>query len=1347
MSQTNPPKLLLDFKARTDDKAGAEALEVTVKNDGGAAWADVLIIELHIPANLVTEPVNKASQAAPKSRKPPNMSKLAGVVTVPAGWTAWAFNKGDEHVVVVRVYNSELSLQTGVPVGTPTSLDANAAVTLRVPLKPEALSAQVTLRYGYQSIGGDETGVDKTRVDGKLELKPSNLPAFNPSVSLTVSHKNPTMIKPVSEVTISWKVENGVAATLRGPLPAGKAEFELSPDDDAKYKIAEGSLNILAVGPATYILDAEVKNPAGGPNVRVIRTLTLDIYSADQYSNLLVRPHRVLPYGKVEIDWAVWGVQKADISVGDLFFDLELTQQNLFRTFQGTGTWAIHATANKGSETVSLNVTNAPNIKGVKKVTFEVITWKRIEEQPSYGGVPFGLAYAEETGTLALLTTDGLYTAGVGRNDQELKEPVFVKAQAEAKAWHRITALDSGFVVLKQAADENLVVERYDAKGQRTKSPVTLPEEFKTMLKEPMHGRFYNLVALGGRVYVVAGGNAPNGGEVRRACSVSFEPDKVRPEPALAGLHRYRLLSFDGAIYAYQRQSGRMLRFDRAADDTLEPPRRAASAVNEEGESMIRTGTLVPAGTVLVVLNPAALPSFKPFAFSGLENVLHAAMRSLMKQAKPEKIPQDLAYNPQTNRWSLCGRGLKVEVGAVAVRGAKRMWVLQPEGEMYTLAGAKEELFASDYVDDLHPLDLKPALDATREFTLANPTVVELLPPDEAMRAAGLEGFSADGAAELSTPLTPLPNEKQQAFKFSYDSANTTSVKLRYMVAEPPGLRYFFEVTFSGAGLGNVTSVFKRLSTDGRVDEIPNTSQQYAAGERNIEVPIPRPLLLHMLGKTRLLLLNATTREVGLSPALGHGNIKESEPVEFSYKTPDFQVLMIGYENVDHLWVSFDFAMPLGIEVSSRRAPQSKLIRVSADDSTMLDASVGHVASGNDIVAFKFDRYDGTKSGMNPYTSAAAHWCRVEMRKKFELDGVRLGDAVSLRSVPALYLPMAKPEETSQPHVYKFSLKNGELSRLRNNPSHPTRGGVFSVPNAVALDSKEVYASFAEPVVNRTMHDGSIPWSRTSADHYPEFVALAASTAARAVFALGTKKSGAYLAQPGRYFVVADRNPNDVFEIPFDQGRFGTAHGALAASPDGKWVAVCHKGGFLAVDITSRNVVPVDINNARDPAHIVFSHDGQWVYCAHATRTITMNPRRADYGTEITVTRARVGNWNERQTLALPDVKGDFHLTADTSQTNRSERPKEDVALSLAPSPDGRSLFVSAGKTIRKIALSDFKLQPWSATVELPCRLACVKEGWGEAWTLYALGSYYKGDGTKVEEFKTHLYAIPAPVN
>ena len=35
------------------------------------------------------------------------------------------------------------------------------------------------------------------------------------------------------------------------------------------------------------------------------------------------------------------------------------------------------------------------------------------------------------------------------------------------------------------------------------------------------------------------------------------------------------------------------------------------------------------------------------------------------------------------------------------------------------------------------------------------------------------------------------------------------------------------------------------------------------------------------------------------------------------------------------------------------------------------------------------------------------------MKKKFELDGVRVGDAVSHPNMQAIYIPMAKPDETA----------------------------------------------------------------------------------------------------------------------------------------------------------------------------------------------------------------------------------------------------------------------------------------------------------------------------------------------
>jgi hypothetical protein len=62
-----------------------------------------------------------------------------------------------------------------------------------------------------------------------------------------------------------------------------------------------------------------------------------------------------------------------------------------------------------------------------------------------------------------------------------------------------------------------------------------------------------------------------------------------------------------------------------------------------------------------------------------------------------------------------------------------------------------------------------------------------------------------------------------------------------------------------------------------------------------------------------------------------------------------------------------------------------------------------------------------------------------------------------------------------------------------------------------------------------------------------------------------------------------------------------------------------------------------------------------------------------------------------------------------------------------------------------KIERFPMTLSPWRATVDLPCRLITVTEGWGKAWTLYALGSRYTGNGTTVDDYKTHLYKLPVP--
>ena len=1321
---TQDEKRPFELQARTATSGQTDVLEVDVRNKGQAAWDAFTLVELKIPADLAAPAVQRAALDARTSIEPNNMATLAGIVNAAAGWSVWAINDPNDSIVVVRVFNG-VDQQLGQRTEANTPLAADAVLTLRIPLAAKALKTQFEIDYGYQT-----DNEDVPRVDGSLELKPSYPPQYDPpTVSLTSDQENPTLIKPGDDVVVKWKVEKGIAATLRGPLPGGNSQLTLSRDEKANYYIGKGELPIKAVGPMTYILDAEVQGPEGGPNVQIIRTLTLDIYSADKYAHLSVYPKRVLPNGKVEIEWTVWGVEKAFVFLGDRDgIELELTEQNLSRTYNGTGTWLVHATQENSEETVSLKVVNDPEHEAWKEEKIKAVLWKSLKK-PVFTGKPVALTVAD--GVMALLTSDGLYTAQVGRDARDSKDPVFERSGAAGKAWHALAALGREFVTLRRTDGDDIVLERYDAKGLRVGLPITLPADFQSVARRG--GAVFDLVGFGNRVYVVAEARV-QAGYLRAAYSVRFAPDEhVRAEGFLASLTRYRLTGFAGALYAYQRGTGRMLRFGLTQAGDLDRPRRAASAVNAEGASMIRTGLLVPVGNVLAVLDPASFPSFDSLKVLGLLNVVQLAFHTLKQESQANKIPQDLSYNPQRDAWEACGHGLDIQAGAVAAfRGgaSRRLWVLQPppDGSLHTLPLPYEVLFAPDFVDNLHNVDLAPALDATREFTLANSSGFDLEPVDDVCRAAGVDGLSTDGLVELLTPLAPIRNFQRMNFKFSYSSADTKEVRLRLMAAKPIGPRFLLEVTLSGERLGSVATVFKRLAADSRLDDVPDSLNQHTVSP--ITVREPR----YLQARTKLLIINGTPVELGVSPAVGVDKIKEYAEVELSFNTPEFKISVPGVEKAGHAWVTLDYGMPKGIEVSPRAEPQRKLIRVVSDDARLLDLSAEQYDGGR----FMYEKYEGSKYPL--HVRGEVFWCRVAVKKKFELDGVRVGDAVSYPTTPAVYVPLAKPDETSRPRVYKF--ENGEVVSSTDFRT-ATKGGVFSRPNAVALNEQHVNAVFAEPVLNHASHDLSIPWSvifeNANLWGYKEVIALGAG--GKDAYMLGRKDQTSY-------FFVAEQYPNNRWEMKLDQASIQPSVGAwLAVSPDGKWAALCQWQGLLMIDTANRKVVPVHpIRSAHHPAHVLFSHDGQWVYCAHVMRGHDPNPspRRVVSGQSLIVTRVRVGNPSEQQSVLLPDVRSDFGLTADTRQ-NPSEL-KDDLALSLALSPDGQSLFVSAGTTIMRIALPGFSLnRGWSATVELPCRLACVKEGWGDTWTVYALGSYYKGDGTKVDEFKTHLYTIPVP--
>ena len=305
-------------------------LEIQVKNISGAPLGEPLLIEIKLPVEWVDERIGAAARNARTSDSPANMVALEGIVDVAKEWSVWAYNDPNDHLAAIRVFNN-VDQKTGLPATALAGLQADAKLVLSVPLRRQTTLAQVSIPYSYQ-YGGRKA----PRVDGTLEVTQPFAGNWAPRVSLTTDQANPMMIPFTTKVKISWKIADAVGAVLRGPLSGGHSELRLSSDRSSDFWIDQGSIEVRAVGPVTYLLDAEVKGPSGPPNVQVIRTVSLDISKAENYGSMRLLPDRALPHDQVEIQWAVWGVKNATILFGShLSYTLELTEQDLSRNYHG----------------------------------------------------------------------------------------------------------------------------------------------------------------------------------------------------------------------------------------------------------------------------------------------------------------------------------------------------------------------------------------------------------------------------------------------------------------------------------------------------------------------------------------------------------------------------------------------------------------------------------------------------------------------------------------------------------------------------------------------------------------------------------------------------------------------------------------------------------------------------------------------------------------------------------------------------------------------------------------------------------------------------------------------------
>ena len=1304
----------------------ANEVAINVKNKTSAALEKTLRIKLTLPDDLVAAAIASAAEAAAdKVVDPPGMANVTTLMTGPPEWSVWAMGDTSESVVVLMFFNSRD--QNWNRLTPPIKLEAGADFTILIPLKSHTGSAGLAIPYSYQH----GTDADGPPVSGTLELRPPD--PTEPTVTLTSNQLSPTMIKPGKKVEISWVVENAVSVTLRGPLPGGNTEWVLSNNPDSKISMHKGVFEITAVAPMSYILQAEVSR-VGKPNLQVIRMLSLDVDTSAKYGYVATRwPRRVLPYGLVEVDWAAWGVKSVILETTGASRRVPLTDMSVTGFLQGVGVMRITAgkTSEEKSVPVAINVEQG-EFSQVPPTSYTVIPW--MELTTNFQGRAIALAVAAPN--MALLTTDGLWIGEVEEHDTftPLEELEFIKmATDKPKAWLALAALGQQFVVLRQTNQDDLQVKVYSFDGLSSAIPaLDLPGVRPLMTS----GAVFDLAVYGDRAYVVV--EDPTQG-VRSAFSVGFANDKAehRREPLLEGFLNFRLLTFDDALYALNRDSGEMLRFE--LEDGKLQAYRAASAVDEKGASMVKQGLLVPVGHVLAVLTPTSVPSLESLKAFGLRNILP------YKNLSPPRsgtVPQDLVYSPQNNRWSRCGHGLNVKEGAVAFRGGEspRLWLIDPAAKTYTLHVQSEYLFSQDYVEGLPAKPLPKVFNKKRPLMFINNTGMEFVPMSEACLKAGLRPFSAIGRAHLTSPIpTGKTNPKTaEPVDLWYNDAERPTAILRLLAKRAPGVKhdYVLEVTLFGPAFSWGKTVFKRVALDDRgnvtsIAVVPD-KEDFPPNLGLIEV-FPKQLT----NGIRLRIRNTTPYTLWLlSPdAIDPADqLKKNDPeagIRIRYNTPPFSIYAHG---VGELPVDVDFSLPQGIEMSPASEAQKRRIRIRHNGPLALE-----IDSVNE--ARDYDDYE----------------CTLNYQQQERLTGAYLGDGVPSKDGTSIYVPIAEPPNATNAKILKIDANN-----LQTTARVSVAGrSMFTCPNSVAALEHVVVAIFNREQFHVLDHSlkpdpGFFP---KMSDFEFTVITHLKGPAGNTIYLMGMKEEPTWqINHSYKYYrwSLSPVRPEEKGILDFLKSyRPGRIPGAPPwVAPNiitpmdvrlGAALALCVEGGVSGYDLkNNHNEIAVELPGTGREEAILVDPTEHVIFSAHSKAS----------GSGLMISRINVANPREKLTIELPG--GVMPMVSDPRPPTL---PNFDYhrarAVSLLATPD--ALFVSHGYRI--YVLDKTRLtQRQSVRLRFASRLIQVRRGkapgenhptYGvpqDCYYVWTLGARYLGDGQIVkgsgQDFDTILYKL-----
>lgn len=690
----------LRFSAPPSTQGPTKTLEVRIEPGGSSSVGganDPIGVEIDLPLATLSASLRSAIQHDLLDDEQPQVPQHIPLTHANGQWSVTVRETGNPLTASLFLTNNRDATDQTIRPEDRGLLAPDQPLVMTIPLQAPTERTQLHVIYRYATEFARRDIIDPT-VEGYLDvwLLPSGdaPPATVPVVALFSDQESPTALEMGREVKISWEIQAGIQAKLLGPLSGGHNVLSL--DNASAFPMDKGHIRVRAVGIQTYLLQALVKGGKGQPNVQVVRTLTLDVFSPDKFGMIETVPASVLPFGRVHAHWAAWGVNKVVIRVKDR------SSRTLLRWSdnpnEGQGVHPFRA-GKRENLPVQLTLT-LPDRNPIRVTdTVLVVNWYTAIETLPGSELTAGLAYAgnENEGRLLRCAGKEVWLADVGSYDEDDNYIPRFKSLATSSQHTWVCAVGRGdqFLLLGRLPTGLLELFRLDLKGATKGSPISLPSVFQAFGSS--QNASLQICALATRIYI----SATFKGELHHNEAWSMNSTGSitwREEPLLRAFSHCQLVRLGQRIYAFDHDTGQMVRFMEGESGdlggSLAPPMMAASAPMDPEVHRCAKSKLVAADDILVLLGCGTGVS-----------------------------PQDQVYNPQTNAWSTCGHGLDLNQSQIAFRGesdSPRMWATVGNS-LHTLSVGDQTLFSPDFLkgNPDHPLT-EPFFDGIAKFSVKN---------------------------------------------------------------------------------------------------------------------------------------------------------------------------------------------------------------------------------------------------------------------------------------------------------------------------------------------------------------------------------------------------------------------------------------------------------------------------------------------------------------------------------------------------------------------------------------------------------------------------------------------------